>query len=452
MTVLLKGANTALGAMSVLVTLTWKARPDAPHLDVSALLLTPEGTVRGPGDFVFYNAPRHASGAVRHLGKQAPAGGVGFEGIEVELGAVEPGVDRIVIAASTDGEPIGRVPQLTLLVSDAGLDKRPLVRFDDMQANKETAFAVGEFYRRAGGWKFRAVGQGWDTGLTGLATAFGIVVETPTPVSLSKADRLVRLEKSLADCGDRHLLDLTKRAGVSLSKRGLQEHTARVAICLDISASMADLYDSGKVQAFAERVLALGMRFDDDASIDCFLFGVGSYEAGTMTPQNYRTHLRDILAEYDLEGGTYYGDAINLMRRYYFGSGVSGPESVPVYVMFLTDGADFDEDATRDEIRASSREPMFIQFMGISQASSQAVKPVRRGLFGRRTAPAPQPVYSSEFAFLEELDEMPDRMLDNTNFFAVSDPIELGDDELFDLLMTEYPDWLAQARARRIVG
>ncbi|GAA0804552.1 VWA domain-containing protein [Spirilliplanes yamanashiensis] len=462
MTVLPKGANAAVAAPSVQAVLGWTAGAGAPDVDVSALLLTADGKVRSDGDFVFYNAPRHASGAVSHAGKQPAAAGPVTDAVAVDLPAIEPAIDRIALAASTDGEPIGRVPGLHLRILDQATGAE-LIRFDDMRADTETAFVLGEFYRRGGAWKFRAVGQGWDSGLAGLATDFGISVDEPAapqasaalptppalpapagaPVSLTKAEKLVRLEKTLADRGDQHLLDLTKRAAMSLSKRGLGEHTARVAICLDISGSMGGLYRAGKIQALAERVLALGMRFDDDSSIDCFLFGANSHTAGAMTLDNYRTHLSEVLRRHALEGGTYYGKALTRIREHYFGSAGprSGPHSgPPVYVMFITDGATFDKDVTRAQIQSSSYEPMFIQFMGIGEA------PARGGGFLRRSRGG------GEFTFLEELDDMPGRFLDNTDFFAVADPLEMSDDALFDLLMTEYPGWLTQAGARGITS
>ena len=46
-----------------------------------------------------------------------------------------------------------------------------------MKATSETAFVAGELYLRRGAWKFRAIGQGWDTGLAGLASAYGIADE-----------------------------------------------------------------------------------------------------------------------------------------------------------------------------------------------------------------------------------------------------------------------------------
>ncbi len=134
------------------------------------------GGVRDDGDFVFYNQPRHASGAVRHLGKQY-ADGAATDTVEVDLRSVEPAVQRIVLGASADGGTFGQAPGLVLRLLDAGSGTE-LARFD-MAAGSETAFIGGELYRRQGAWKFRAVGQGYDSGLAGLATDFGITVDDP---------------------------------------------------------------------------------------------------------------------------------------------------------------------------------------------------------------------------------------------------------------------------------
>ena len=46
---------------------------------------------------------------------------------------------------------------------------------------------------------------------------------------------------------------------------------------------------------------------------------------------------------------------------------------------------------------------------------------------------------------------MSGRFIDNADFFSVDDPMQLSDDELFELLMTEYPGWLTQARERGLL-
>jgi stress response protein SCP2 len=174
MTDLTKGANVPVEAAGVRARLAWRAGPGVPDVDASALLLQADGRVRSDADFVFYNQPQHASGAVRHLGKSGPS-----DTIEVRLADLPADVDRVVLAASADGGTFGQVPglQLDILDSNTGAE---VARFA-MTASNETAFFTGELYRRGGGWKFRAVAQGWTSGLAGLATDFGIsIAEEPS--------------------------------------------------------------------------------------------------------------------------------------------------------------------------------------------------------------------------------------------------------------------------------
>jgi stress response protein SCP2 len=170
-----KGANQPVPANAVRVELSWTAGPAVPDVDASALLLRDDGKVSADSDFVFYNQPRHPSGAVRHVGKSGAR-----DVIEVDLAALPAQVDRVVLAASADGGTFGNVPDLRITVADLA-NGNQLVEFP-MTATDETAFVSGELYRRAGQWKFRAVGQGYASGLAGLATDFGISVEDePAP-------------------------------------------------------------------------------------------------------------------------------------------------------------------------------------------------------------------------------------------------------------------------------
>jgi tellurite resistance protein TerA len=169
-----KGTNVAVPAPAVRVELGWRTGPGVPDADASALLLS-SGKVRSDADFVFYNQPRHGSGAVRHEGKR-PAAGAVTDSLHVDLVNVEPVVDTIVLAASADGGTFGQVPGLYIRVTDAASGAE-IARFDSADATVETAFVLGELYRRQGAWKFRAVGQGYGTGLAGLATDFGISVD-----------------------------------------------------------------------------------------------------------------------------------------------------------------------------------------------------------------------------------------------------------------------------------
>ncbi|HEX8082510.1 MAG TPA: TerD family protein [Jatrophihabitans sp.] len=172
------GSNIAVSAAAVRMTLRWSQAPGPADLDLSALLLQAHGKVGVEEDFVFYNQPRHPSGAVAHLTKSQT--GQDFDRIDVDLDRVPADVARVMITASVSGATLGQISGLELSMVDA-LTEQQLARFP-MQGNAETAFLCGELYRRAGAWKFRAIGQGYSAGLAGIATDFGITVDdAPAP-------------------------------------------------------------------------------------------------------------------------------------------------------------------------------------------------------------------------------------------------------------------------------
>lgn len=180
-----KGANISLLRRSQIeegrlqAVVRWSDPDGVTDIDVSALLLGADGRVRSDDDFVFYNAPAGGDGSVRLLGKRADEDG-GEDRVSVDLEALPEAIERVVIAASLDGGTgFGDVHDLGLVLLDSS--GRPTVRFDVTDAGRETAIVLGEFYLRGEEWKFRAVGQGWDSGLAGLATDFGITVETSEP-------------------------------------------------------------------------------------------------------------------------------------------------------------------------------------------------------------------------------------------------------------------------------
>ncbi|MEU6841354.1 TerD family protein [Streptomyces sp. NPDC046716] len=179
MTEMAKGGNLPVPSAALHVAVAWQQGPGTPDVDVSALLLDAAGTVRSDADLVFYNQREHHSKSVRHLGKGQDPGPSGTDWIWLDLSAVEPEVARVVVAASADNEAFGRIPGLAVHVATP--EGAPVASFAIGDASTETAFVFGEFYRRNGTWKFRAVGQGYDSGLAGLATDFGIGVEDAPP-------------------------------------------------------------------------------------------------------------------------------------------------------------------------------------------------------------------------------------------------------------------------------
>lgn len=177
---MIKGSNVALTALSedvgsVIVSLGWGSPTGEGDADVSVLLLDPNGKVRSDTDFYFYNNPVAADGSVQLLGKTPTEDG-NEDRICFDLTAVPQDVERIVVAASRYGEArFGELENLRVRLADAAGEG--LLRFAIDDAAEVSAVIFAELYRRGEDWKFRAVGQGYDTGLAGLATDFGVDIE-----------------------------------------------------------------------------------------------------------------------------------------------------------------------------------------------------------------------------------------------------------------------------------
>ncbi|KQY31359.1 MULTISPECIES: TerD family protein [Nocardia] len=165
-----KGAHAPVPTSLLAVVVSWRS---AHAVDAHALLVTESGLVRGDRDFVFFNAPRHASQAVTLDQEPAP----GTARLSISLPRTESDVARIVISASLDDATFDQLPDLTLTVHAAD---GPIAQFTIDGIEDVQAMMFGEFYRRDGQWRFRAIGQGWAGGLAGLATEFGVTVDEPT--------------------------------------------------------------------------------------------------------------------------------------------------------------------------------------------------------------------------------------------------------------------------------
>lgn len=177
---LARGQNMPLGLGTVRVECSWTPRSGL-DADLSALLLT-GGKVADDRCFVFYNQPVDPSCQVTHLGKSVAADGTVTDQVSVSPAELPGTVDTVALCVSLDG-PAGS--RLTAL---APLQVRVIDQLEQVVAehaltelSSETAVQVLEIYRREQSWKLRAVGQGYDDGLAGLARDFGVHVEEPAP-------------------------------------------------------------------------------------------------------------------------------------------------------------------------------------------------------------------------------------------------------------------------------
>jgi tellurium resistance protein TerD len=185
-----KGGNVSLskeapGLTAILVGLGWDARTTSGSdfdLDASALMLNASGKIVSDQHFIFFNNLTSPDGSVEHTGDNLTGEGEGDdEAIKISLASVPAEVDKIVFPVSiydaeSRGQSFGQVRNAFIrIVNQAG--GAEIARYDlSEDASTETAMIFGEVYRNAAEWKFRAVGQGYSTGLAGIARDFGVNV------------------------------------------------------------------------------------------------------------------------------------------------------------------------------------------------------------------------------------------------------------------------------------
>lgn len=186
---LVKGGNVSLtarapGLTSVVVGLGWDLvrTGTAFELDAAAMLVDRSGQVLSDAHVVFFAHRTSPDGSVHHAGSHLLGTGDGDdEQIEVHLDAVPAEAARVVFPvaiydAHRRRQSFGQVRAAHVRVVDR-VGGTELARYDlSSDAATETAMIFGELYRARDHWKFRAVGQGWDSGLRGIAAEHGVHV------------------------------------------------------------------------------------------------------------------------------------------------------------------------------------------------------------------------------------------------------------------------------------
>ena len=386
--------------------------------------------MRSDEDFVFYGQPASSDGSVRHAGDVA-----GGQRLTVEPSGVPGAIETVAITASIHeyaarGHSFAQVSDARIAVSVGG---QAVAEYEvGPEVSAESALIFGELYRRGGQWKFRAVGQGYTTGLAGIATDFGVSIdEAPAPAAPAppapaasgvdfEKQRTVDLRKKVESKAP-VLLEKFNAAAVSLEKKGLTGERAEVVLVLDVSGSSRPLFRNGTYQALIDRFLAAALLFDDNGTVDTWLFDTKLHESEPVTLDNRDGWTDRAIERKGIWGGTFYHPpieeiAFNLTRG----------AKMPTYVAFITDGANADRRDTEKAITKAASYPAFFQFMAVGR--------------------------ENDFPQLQKLDELTGREVDNAGFFAVQEPARVSDADFYDLVMTEFPAWLKAARGAGILG
>lgn len=232
-------------------------------------------------------------------------------------------------------------------------------------------------------------------------------------------------------------IDLAKKTEVAkiiLEKKNIFGEKAQVVVAEDISGSMLYDFSKGKVQELIARILGIGMNMDDNKEIDVYAFNTNGYEVGNANENNIDGYVNEVfLKKVSIGGGTNYSPVMKKIVDK-FGTQKSGlsklfgkkktASKIPTLVFFITDGDNFDKAETIKLITETSNQPIFWQFIGIG---------------------------NEQFNFLQKLDDLPNRFLDNADFFKVVDPTSATDEWFYDNILNEFPTWLSEAKSKGVL-
>ena len=373
--------------------------------------------------FVFYNQ------------KQSPGGELKLEGegkFALDLSRLPSTIKKLVFVATIDGA--GTMANLQSGAFSLQSNGSEVARFEFKGADfaSEKAIIVAEIYFKDV-WRFAAVGQGFAGGLDALLKHFGgqtteeaspapAVAPAPAPkISLDKDEQLrVKLEKSAPQ-----LVNLSKTLAVSLKKKGLSDTLARVALVLDASGSMTAQYQKGNVQGVVDRVATLAMRLDDDGELDTWGFASRHAQLPSVTLDNVNGYVAEITKKHSMMSiignlgvsnnePPVMREILNFYRT----------STLPAFVVFISDGGVGSSEDIKKILIEASNFPIFWQFVGLG---------------------------GSSYGILKDLDTMRGRTVDNANFFQIDDWNRVSDADLYNRLLNEFPKWLRDAKAARIL-
>jgi tellurium resistance protein TerD len=180
-----RGANVALtreipGLSQIVVGVSWNAGAERvleENLVLATVLCGADSRALSTEHFVFFNQLASPDLSVSQL-VSALAGDK--EQVEIDLPDVPREVARIVIAVYlNDGtaqrRTLGQLRDITVCVRQAP-SNRELVRSENLASalSTETALVLGEVYRHGGDWKFKVVGEGYASGIAGIAADYGL--------------------------------------------------------------------------------------------------------------------------------------------------------------------------------------------------------------------------------------------------------------------------------------
>lgn len=436
----------------VAIALGWQVNQvgQSYDIDASVFMLGADGKVPKERYFVFYNNLKSLDGSLRHSGDNTTGQGEGDdETLYVDLAKVNSDIQEMVFVVTIhEGQEkyqnFSQVKNAFIRLYNQET-KSEQARYDLKDAfSEETALEFGRLYKKDGEWRFKAVGEGYSTGLQNFVDKYIVEAEHKEfqdNHTVSLPDNCISPVKDTKQQPINFKIKadieiLKSKIDILLNKQGIGNVVARVALVLDISGSMSHQYSSGAVQAFLERIVPVASRLDTDRILDIWFFGTTFKRTKSVKEMNAEGYIKKECGEMkrallvfkmpslmlELGGGNneplVIGDVIKKYTQ-------EEPSKLPTFIVFISDGGVTDEQGIKKAVVDAAKYPIFWQFVGLA---------------------------GSSYGILERLDTIEGRTVDNANFFHVDDLGKITDDQLYERLMNEFPTWIKKARLKGLLS
>lgn len=415
-------------------------------IDASVFMLSADSKVPDERYFVFYNNLKSLDGSLKHLGNNQTGADVGDDQtFYLNLDKINPAIQEIVFVVTIhEGQEkhqnFSQIKNAFIRLYDQE-QKTELVQYELKDSfSEETALEFGRLYKKNNEWRFQAVGQGYNTGLQNFVDKY--VVETkqeekkvPIEIPIIPSEQNTKLQP----------IDITKKADINLlkakvdiilTKKGINNVVARVALVLDISGSMLNQYTSGAVQAFLERIVPVANRLDDDKTLEVWFFGSTFKRTTSVRETNVDNYIQEKCG--GIKRTLLLLKTPSLMKELGFGNNEDfviqdvikkytqeKPSKLPTLIVFLSDGGVTNEQGIKKAVMDAAKYPIFWQFVGLA---------------------------GSNYGILEKLDTMAGRIVDNADFFHVDELTKITDEQLYEKLLNEFPNWIKEAKLKGILS
>lgn len=427
-----KGQKVSLdkevGSKTFSINIKWDN--NSYEIDASALLLSQSGKMEKEENFVFYNnnsSPCHSVELINAVGNYKKQ-------FKVDLSKIPNDISRILFILTIEDQTFGQVKNIAVDLNDNSGNTAINFNIEDM--TKETAIIAVEVYKHNEEWKLQATGNGFNSGLSAIIEQYGsdavkvqdsqpIQTSTPQPINNSSSTPTPVPQNSFTPPPviKRELSSENTQRLNTIKQISNTNQKAQVIVALDLSYSMSNILKNGVLEETFNRLLPLAMQFDDDGSLDVIPFNDKAYaDEKPFTQENKNRYLKELLFKHYL-GESSYTPVIQKIADKYSNAGKSEP---PVYVLFITDGDCKDENQAEAAIRQTENKAIFWQFIGVHEKLSR-------------------------FGFLNKLDTMSNRTIDNVNFLHIPDIEKMKDPDLYKALLKEFPQWINAAKQNGIL-